>query len=102
MSDYCGQPPHGGHKIVHYDLCVGDCGHWDCLGCCGCPSEDNGDLELVERILDRGFGHEWISDWYANEQWKANQEIRTKILEFYSTAPKAANPLLKRLGMEEV
>jgi len=33
---------------------------------------------------------------------KRRDRLRAAILEHYSTAPKAANPLLKRLGMEEV
>jgi hypothetical protein len=83
---YCGQPPHGGYPLRHHELCLGDCGHWDCLGCCGCPSDD-GDVDTVETLQDQGFGHEWIADWYASQIRKAKtqgaSDERTRISEGY-------------------
>jgi hypothetical protein len=99
---YCGQPPHGGYPLTHHELCLGDCGHWDCLGCCGCPSDD-ADIDMVESLQDQGFGHEWISDWYADQIRKAEQRgrdterqrVREGVLDYFKVAPKAAEPILR-------
>jgi len=71
MSDYVGQPPHGGYKITHHELCLGDCGHWDCMGCCGCPPDDI-DVELVATLTSDEWPREWIADWFSEQIAKAS------------------------------
>lgn len=69
---------------VHYEACakhheklIEGNGGWDVAYWCICPDLN----DEVDRTLT---------------------SVRVTILDFYSTAPKAANPLLRRLGMEEV
>jgi len=117
MSDYVGQPPHGGVKITHHELCLGDCGHWDCMGCCYCPEES--DVEVVE-TLTATKDAEWLAWWFSDQieqaelrgiqkgvaegvktgRSGARTDMRTAILEYYKVAPKAAEPLLRILDEE--
>ena len=73
MSDYVGQPPHGGHKITHHELCFEDCAHWDCMGCCNCPDEH--DVAIVE-TLTATTDQEWLACWFADQIAQARQAGR--------------------------
>lgn len=77
MSDYVGQPPHGGYKITHHELCFEDCGHWDCMGCCYCPDED--DVATVEIMLATKE-QSWLAMWFADQTQQAEQRGRQERL----------------------
>lgn len=102
MSDYAGQPPHGGGQIAHHALCFGDCGHWDCLGCCGCPS-DQSDIDTVAMLTEDG-SREWLAEWFCGEVADARRDERERIVriirDYYRVAPLAAKSLLELIGAE--
>lgn len=76
-------PPHGGYKIVHSKYCFEDCGHWDCMGCCYCPSEEY-EEKSVDDFLAGTWEYDWLQDWhrgYVIECEKNRTEAIVKIIE---------------------
>ena len=73
MSDYIGQPPHGGNTITHHPECFEDCGHWDCMGCCYCPDEHDAAV-----VADLRAGEGWLGQWFLGEMARVRADERAK------------------------
>lgn len=104
MSNYAGRPPHGGAKITHHELCLGDCGHWDCMGCCYCPEDY--DVECVKRMTattDVGWLGWWFSDQIAQaEGVRAIYEVPTGVWDeqSFDAGVKAARDAVEAVQAE--